>query len=593
MKRYGVIFSFVASLCTPAVAQDITLVVSSENDGLERTLERESLTIETLESEDSKPQDLVAAARADYRRMLTALYAKGYYGGTVSIRIDGREASGLEPLFAPSSIQKIDIDVDPGPRFAFGSVTIAPLPEGATLPADLAPGAPAEADLIRSGVRSGINAWRDLGYAKATAGNQSIVANHADRQLDVSVQLSPGPRLSFGALEISGNEAVRTSAVRRIAGLPEGEVYSPAELEKAARRLRATGAFDGVALTEADDIGPNDTLGIAAQIREAKPRRFGFGVEFSSVEGLQLSSFWMHRNAFGGAERFRVDGEISGIGGETGGIDYTLGTSLSIPAVRHPDNTLLLQAELSREDEPEYLLDQLSIGANLTRVVNEEFTTDFGFGLIRAREETDLTTRDYTLFTVPMGAELDRRDDEKDTKDGYYIDADLTPFIGLQGGANGGRIAVDARAFRSVGETDRLTFAARMQLGSVLGATTADAPADFLFYSGGGGTVRGQSYNSLGVTDAGVTTGGTSFLGTQIEARYAVTDKIGIVGFWDYGHIGDTAQPGTSGAWHSGTGLGVRYQTGIGPIRLDVGVPANGDNAFGSVQVYLGIGQAF
>lgn len=593
MSRVGLLFGVWAALPIALAAQDVDLSVNSNDGSLNRLLEREALTIEVAQSEDANPQDLVAAARADYRRLLTALYAEGYYGGEISIRIDGREASSLEPLFAPSQIGQIAIDVEPGPRFTFGRVDISPLPETVVLPDDLAMGEPAEASLIRSGVGAGIDAWRDLGYAKATAAGQSIVADHRQERLNVEVALSPGPRLTFGALAITGNDAVRSDAIERIAGLPVGEVYSPQELQKAVQRLRQTGAFDGVALIEADDIGPGSTLPIEAQIREAKPRRFGFGLEVSSVEGLKLSSFWLHRNAFGGAERFRVDGEIAGIGGQTGGTDYTLGTSLSIPAIYGPDTTLLATAEISREDEPEYLLDQLSFGIGVTRIVTDDLTARLGAGLIRAREETDLTVREYTLFTLPIGAEYDRRDDEKNTKDGYYLDVEATPFVGLQGGVNGGRIKADLRGFKSVGETDQFTFAARLQLGSVIGATTQDAPADFLFYSGGGGTVRGQSYNVLGVTENGVTTGGTSFLGAQLEARYSVTDKIGIVGFFDYGHIGDDAVPGNSGQWHSGTGLGVRYDTGIGPIRLDLGVPANGDNAFGSLQVYLGIGQAF
>ena len=151
--------------------------------------------------------------------------------------------------------------------------------------------------------------------------------------------------------------------------------------------------------------------------------------------------------------------------------------------------------------------------------------------------------------------------------------------------------------YRSFGEAEKLTVAARARLGTVLGGDLDKTPADYLFYSGGGGSVRGQSYNALGVTrtSGGETyqTGGLSYVGAQIEARYAVTDKIGVVGFYDFGQIG--AEAGFAGAsdWHAGAGIGVRYNTGIGPIRLDIGTPASGDNIAKSVEVYIGIGQSF
>lgn len=593
MKRFGSLLALIAVWATPLASQDVTLSVNSDDEALERTLRQDALTVQTASTEDSIPQDIVAAALADYRRLLTVLYAYGYYGGTISILIDGREAATLEPLFAPPSIAEVSISVDTGPLFEFGTVNYGPMAAGATLPDDLTAGEPALSGLIQDGARQSVNAWRTLGHAKATVSAQDIVANHINTQLDVAVRVSPGPILTFGDLIVTGNEAVRTDAIERIAGFPAGEIYSPKVIETVTQRLRRAGAFESVSLLEADEIGPNDTLPVTAQVREAKPRRFGFSLEFSNVEGLKVSSFWMHRNALGGSERFRVEGEIAGIGGFTGGIDYRVATSLSIPAIYGPDTSLLGTASVSREDEPDYLLDRLSFGLGATRFISDDLVGKAGFAVLRAREETDLGTRSYTLLTLPFGFELDKRDDEKDAKSGYYIDALATPFIGLQGGAEGGRIVLDARAYRSIGSDDQLTFAARLQLGSLIGADIAETPADFLFYSGGGGTVRGQPYNDLGLTTDGITTGGTSFLGAQLEARYSISDSLGVVGFWDYGHIGDSSTPGRSGASHSGVGIGVRYDTFVGPLRLDVATPADGDDAFKAVEFYIGIGQAF
>ncbi len=576
---------------TAALAQEVRLVSDAARGAL-----GEASLLRALE-DTAAPQDYIAAARADYRRLLTALYAEGYYGGTISITVDGVEAANIAPLAAPDRIEEVVIRVNPGPRFTFGEVVIAPLPPDTTLIQDLGPRRTANSGVIQSTVSEGISSWRDLGYAKASVEQQSIVARHDEAKLDVAVALDTGPRLRFGALMVSGNRTVSTDRVRQIAGLPTGEIYSPAEMASAERRLRRTGTFESAALRESEEIGPNDTLPILAQLAEAKPRRFGFGLELSSIEGLTVSSFWLHRNFLGGAERLRADVEVAGITGETGGIDYRLGATFTRPATFGPDTEYFLSGELSRQDEPEFLIDKIAIETGFSRILSDDLTVRAGVGLLRAREETVLDTREYTLLTLPLDATLDRRDTPTDAKDGYFIDLTATPFISTDGEIAGARLYGDARGYLTVGEEMGLTFAGRGQIGSVLGAGLTEAPADFLFYSGGGGTVRGQPYQSLGIdTLQGtqtVTTGGASFVGAQLEARYLVRENLSLVGFYDVGYIGDSATPAQGGDWHAGAGLGLRYNTGIGPIRLDLGTQASGDDAGSDLQVYIGIGQAF
>ena len=87
-----------------------------------------------------------------------------------------------------------------------------------------------------------------------------------------------------------------------------------------------------------------------------------------------------------------------------------------------------------------------------------------------------------------------------------------------------------------------------------------------------------------------VKTGGRSFIGLSGEVRTRIGARLGLVGFADAGFI--AADLFDNGSWHSGAGLGLRYDTGIGPIRLDVATPVGGDTGSG-LQVYIGIGQAF
>ncbi|MBQ2262521.1 MAG: outer membrane protein assembly factor [Loktanella sp.] len=572
-------------------AQEVRLVA----DAAQGPLTDASLLLALDEA--AAPQDYVAAARADYRRLLTALYAEGYYAGTVSITVDGAEAANISPLAVTSAINDVVITVQSGPAFTFGAVSIAPVPPEAELPANLAPTERARAGEIRTAANAGVSAWRDLGFPLASIDGQQIVARHTDQKLDVTVGIDPGPQLRFGELDVSGNERVRPERVREIAGLPVGEIYSPDAVDAAERRLRRTGTFDSAALRIGDAPGPDETIPVRAQLNEAALRRIGFGIELSSTEGVAVSTFWLHRNLLGGAERLRVDASVSGIDGETGGTDYRLRGSFSRPATFNPDTDFYINAEVSRQDEPTFLIDKFEIETGLTRYLTDELTVQAGIGVLTAREESALGERDYTLLILPLRATLDRRDVSTNASSGYYLDGRLTPFASIDGDLNGARIYGDARVYRSFGEDDGLTLAARGMVGSLVGAGIGDAPADFLYFSGGGGTVRGQPYQSLGVdtlqgTDV-ITTGGTSFVGAQLEARYAIRNNLSLVGFYDVGYIGETAVPGENGDWHAGAGIGARYNTGIGPIRLDVGTPASGDDAGGSVQVYIGIGQAF
>jgi len=597
MKRATPHLVALAFLPTIAWGQAVSFDVAGDNERLTEILQSASL-VESLDpTENPAPQDYIAAARADYRRLLTALYSRGYSAGTISISVNGLEASNIAPLDAPSTISTIAYAVDPGKRFTFGKVSVAPIPAGTLMPESFTSGAIARSGAVTEAVASGVDAWRNSGHAKAAAGDQQISARHSEEVLDVAIKINEGPQLTFGELTITGNKDVRSARIAKIAGLPVGQTYAPQDLLDAERRLRKTGAFDSVTAVEAENIGANNTLPIEMKIVESRPRRIGFGLELSSIEGVKVSTYWMHRNFLGGAERFRVDGEVSGIGGETGGIDYKLSTSLERPAVYGADTDLYTRIEVGRTDEPSYLIDYASLEFGLTRPIGEDITASAGIGYLGAREVSDIGTRTFHIISLPLGATIERRDEPTNAKKGYYINAEVTPFTEIDAGAGASRIFVDARAYKTFGESQNMILAARTQVGTVLGGDVENTPDDFLFYSGGGGTVRGQSYDSLAVERVyeaeTYTTGGSSFAGAQLEARYSVTDSIGLVGFYDVGQI--TAGEGWSGnsQWHAGAGVGVRYNTGIGPIRLDIGTPASGDNIGKNVQVYIGIGQSF
>lgn len=581
---------------TAQALENLRFEIPAVDEDLRDALVDASLILSAKQDGRTSPQDIIAAANADYANLLGVLYKFGYYSGVIRISIDGREAGTLSPFAKPDGVDTVVVTVLPDFIFGFSKTEITPLAPGTELPEEFTPGEPARAAVIGAAADAGIGGWRDQGRAKAEIVGENIVADHRTNTLSAQVMLKPGPVVTFGNLVQTSESDVRSERLRQIAGLPTGTRFDPEELKKSAQRLRRTGAFKSVALTESETLRDGDVMDIQMNIADEKPRRFGAGIEVSSNEGLTVSSFWLHRNLLGGAERLRFDVEVGGIGSQTGGfeggIDYKVGARFERPATFGADTTLFVLGNIAREDEPNYLSDSAELGFGFSRIINDELTVEAGLGL-RYSEERDVTGRsEFFHLLIPLKATYDNRDDPLDPSKGFYAQAEVTPFIALDGKDSGGRILLDGRAYREVTDSGFLTLATRLQFGSVLGASLADTPQEFLFYSGGGNTVRGHPYQSLGVGPPFAITGGRSFVGASAEARFDIAGNFDPVAFFDVGYIGSESLYDDSGRWHSGAGIGIRYATGIGPIRFDVAAPVSGSTGDG-VQIYIGIGQAF
>ncbi|MBV7393981.1 autotransporter assembly complex protein TamA [Mameliella sediminis] len=571
-------------------------IAGPKEDELKKTLRSVSILAQLEGEQDQLPQDILAAAQGDYARIVEALYAQGYYSAVVRITIDGREAATIPPFSAPDRIDKVMVRVEPGRVFRFGRTDVAPLNKRTAVPEGFAPGQPARATVVRDTAQAAIQGWREAGYAKATIADQSITARHTAAELDVALAVAKGRQFRFGDVRVTTDSAVRDARIRQIAGIPRGAVFDPVEVEDAAQRLRATGTFRSVTVTEAEEGGPDDTLDVLIEVTDRKPRRFGFGAELSSSDGVTLSGFWLHRNLFGGAERLRIEGEATQLGGAGMKPDYGINARFEKSAVYGADTMFYATTGLSYDDEPDYIDQKFSFGIGINREFSKQVSGELGIAFSRSKI-TDLylpgdPTRTLTLLSLPTAVTIDRRDDPLNATEGLYLRAELEPFTLISGGDGGARYAFDLRGYRAFGADESLVLAGRLQLAGLFGPGAADAPPDFLLYSGGGGTVRGQPYQSLDVDYSGTRLGGRSFMGLSTELRYNVTDTIGVVGFADAGYVGAESFVDGSGDWHAGAGIGLRYDTPVGPIRFDVAGPVAGDTGDG-IQIYIGIGQAF
>lgn len=572
--------------------------VTGGDDDLERAFRNTSLIAGALAEDRVTGQDVLAAARGDYARILGVLYDEGYYSSSVSIQLDGIEAAEVAPLDAPEFIRNAIVVVEPGPRFRFSRAQIAPVAPGSEIPEGYRAGEVAGTGVMRRAAVAGVDGWRAAGHAKADLAAEQIVADHNAAQVDSRIALAPGPAVTFGQMRVSGNQRLNERRLRKIAGFPEGQRFDPEDLDTVRQRLRRTGVFSAVTLTEAEQLSQGNVLDVDLTVVEQRPRRVGAGFEISNTEGAQVSAYWMHRNLLGGAERLRIEGRVSNIGSQTTDRNDELSLRIDRPATVTPDTTAYFETRIARTREEDYDEDSASVALGFNHIFSDRLTADAALQY-RASRVFDANGRtDFRVLALPMNVLWDQRDEPNNARRGYYLSAGLMPFRGFGDTGSGAQATGEGRAFASFGEGDRFTLAGRGRLGTIVGSEIETTPRGYLFYSGGGGSVRGHPFRSLGAEvipgPGGTTikTGGMSVANASAEFRFQVRERIGLVAFADYGRVWTEGSFGGDSGDHVGAGVGVRYDTPVGPLRFDVAGPVSGETGDG-VQLYLGLGQAF
>jgi translocation and assembly module TamA len=570
-----------ADLTAPGASEDLT----SQLQGASSVLAARGKT---------DVQELLAAALSDYRTLVQVLYNAGHFSPQVTIRLDGVEAARIQPLSQPRRIDKIQITVIPGPSFRFSRAEITPWPaeSAVEIPAGFGAGKPANTAVLSAAGAAGLQAWQNAGHPKVRMARQDISADHRTSTLDARLRLTPGPRLKFGTLQPANSSSVRPEALQRIAGFPTGEIYHPDLLAKSATRLRRTGAFSSVTLRVADQVAFDDSLDFAVTVEDLPPRRLTFGAELSSTDGLEITASWMHRNLFGGAEKLRFETRLSGLG-SSNDIDGRIALRLDRPATLGPDDNLFYLLEAERLDEEHYTATQGLGAIGVRRVYSDQLFGEASIGFNTILASDAFGERRFKYITGYVRAEYDQRNSRVDATQGYFLDARLTPFFGLDGTDSGLQVQLDGRVYRGLGHDDRIVLAARAQLGSVIGPSLSNTSPTLLFFSGGAGSVRGHEYQSLGIPIGNNTAGGRGYLALSGEIRGKLNDKLSLVGFFDIGYVDSDAFISNTSQSHSGAGLGLRYDVaGIGPLRVDLAYPVDGGTDDG-LQFYIGIGQSF
>jgi len=500
------------------------------------------------------------------------------------------------------------IDVQVGPRFRFGQAEIANAPPAAAFERDaietpaqigFRPGQTARSGIINQASALSIEQWRHLSRAKAREADREVIADHGTSRLDVALTIDPGREAVYGPTRVEGSRRVDPGFIAFMADLPEGAPLDPDDIRDAQERLNRLGVFRSLRFDESAEIGPDGSLPITVRVEDRRPRSIGVGATISTIDGLGVTAFWEHRNLLGRAERLRVFAGVDGLGSiDPDDYSYSTGITFTKPGVWTPDTNFVTGLTAERLDYDTYRERTVAASAGLTQQFSRRLTGELMAQVSRSRYEDDLGTRDFTILALIGRGAYDRRNVPLDATRGYYVAAELQPFYELEFDNVAVRGTLEGRGYLSFGPDDDLTLAGRALVGSFAGASPEESPPDLLFFAGGGGSVRGYAYRSIGIENfqfegEDVVVGGRGLFETSTELRYRVTEKWGGVGFVDTGLVTENGTLTGESDFRVGAGVGVRYYTGIGVLRADLATPVNPRDDDSYLALYIGIGQAF
>jgi translocation and assembly module TamA len=553
---------------------------------------RQQSALETNRKKPANAAQLERRARADAELLKELLRSQGYYDASV------------EPSTSTSGdIIQVVLTAEPGQLYKFGSVALPGLeaagPEAAELRKafTVKPGDPVNAqDVIDAGVALK-TALGEQGYAEAKIGDQDIDINHQTHLATLSLPVTPGPVAQFGTISVSGKPPFGARHVQTIARFKPGDKFKQSKVDDLRRGLIATTLVSSADI-QLVPVNDGRTVNLAVKLEPAPSHTIAGELGYGTGQGARLEASWTDRNFFNPEGALTLRGVI-------GTKEQLAGVNFRRSNFRRRDQVLNLAAFASHQKFDAYEARTVQLAGNIERQSNfiwqKKWTWTYGAEFLATDEQGvfdtsgEKDTRTFLIAALPLGLGYDGSDSLLDPTRGFRLSGRVSPEISAHGGSfTYARAQFDASAYRPV--SDRVVVAGRVRLGTIIGAGVFDIAPSRRFYSGGGGSVRGYGYQQLGPKDMeGDPIGGRGLAEFGLEARIRLAQfggNFGVVPFFDGGSLTTKTLPDFSD-WRFAAGLGLRYYSSFGPIRIDVGVPLNRQKGDGPVAVTVSLGQAF
>ena len=564
---------------------DYTLEIQVDDPALQEAVRGVSI-LDRLRTEP--PTDRLGLERrilTDQTEATKVLHSQGYYDGTVTSAIN----DAAQPLL-------VTLIVNPGPVYHVGAMSIRysnPVDAWESAPTSLTgtglqPGQEARAADILGAADAGTDGLRDHGYPFGRLQSEHYIVDHSTRTLDAELEYDPGPYATMGRVVAVGSENVDPDYFDRMRIWKEGAPWSESVLAAYQQFLTSQGLFRSILIKPSDEAS-GDRREVVVDVADGPQRRVSAGLRYDTDRGTGVQAVWEHRNILGSGERFRAETQWWKDMQEAR-------ATFRRPGFLRRDMDFIAEGWMRNEFTEAF--DQTAAWAGAG--VDRRFWQIWMASVRGTVEGGTLSSRraarsEYFMVGLPISLRRDSTNNLLDPTTGSRINVTLAPHMGTFHGAFTATLArFDGSAYYDLSDDGRYVLAGRLTAGGVIMDGEA-VPSSLLFYSGGGGSVRGYAYQSLGPLDEqGDPLGGKSVLEASAEMRVKLSDTIGVVPFVDAGNVYDDTWPEFSEMdlrWAAG--LGVRYFTAIGPIRFDVAVPLNKRRDDAPWQVYISIGQSF
>lgn len=513
-------------------------------------------------------------ARVESRLLTQRLQAEGYYDASVRFSI-------LDDI--------IEYRISQGRLYTIRKIELK-LPEQVDVPLPalgIKEGDPLRAQAVLS-AQNNLNNYLRKNYClwQIDTDYEAIAETQTHSAL-LRFTVTDSPPVRFGELSFSGLQSIDEDYLRDRITFSKGECFKRSTIDKARLHLVNTNLLASVNAQFSEP--QTDEVPINFQVVERRHRTFSLGGGYQTDEGFALSLRWEHRNLMGRAQRFRINSYVAD--------NYqSLNTDLTFPHFRRNNQNLTLYSDLESEDTDAFVSELVDVGIELSRPLRHYFRATIGADLSFSNVLEDDSKERFTFLSLPLSLEYDRRSDPLDPRAGWVANVRFRPYQEIDtSNTSFAKSSVAGSIYYSLDKTAwRPTFALRGALGWIDGAQMNDVPANVRFYVGGGGSVRGYPFQSLGPLDSSDPEGGMSFSELSIETRLRWGKDWGGVWFVDGGFAYEESAPQIGGDLRWGTGIGIRYFTSFAPIRFDIAVPLNKrDGIDDDFQLYISIGQSF
>lgn len=424
-------------------------------------------------------------------------------------------------------------------------------------------------------------------YIKARMKPEFDRENH---RVTVEWLLEPGPFCRFGDVMFAGNETVSDKALRHGLGFRTGGRFERKKLLIAQRQIYRLELFQFVSLKTTELENRPRTIPIEVRVKEATLHTLKFGIGYGSEEAFRASVRWRHRNFLGGARVLRLKGKHA-----TRILPLQLEVELSQPYFLSNRNDLIVKPFLKWEDEKSFEARRIGVEITLTRRLTLRTNAFVGVTVERDTVEVKGSVIDtdledfYNKSLLRLGLRHDATDRIFNPSRGYRASVFVEEAGRLLSTRfNYLKVQTEHRVYHQV--TPGHVIAVKLAAGSMKPIRgSPDTPIEERFFAGGSYSVRGWGRQLLGPVE-----GGDSIFEGSLEYRRPLYKKISTAFFLDFGNVWPEWDGYDLTDLHYAIGAGLRYNTPIGPIRVDFGWKINKQEIdTRNYEVHLSIGQAF